>query len=448
MDKLQIGVLSILVVMLLIQSGMHIAIALMMTSFAGVWLLRDYSTAGKLLASSATTSIANDVFAVIPLFVLMGLVVSATGMGRDIFDVTARFTQKRKGGLPIATVLANAVFAACTGTSIASASVFTKVAAPEMIRHGYTPAFSLGVVAGSSVLGMLIPPSLLMIIFGIVANVSIGDLFLSGVIPGLLLSGYFIFSILICIFFFPKFVFSNGVGKADLSSKEMGIESWHQSLLKVVPIGLLVASVVGGLYFGFFTPTEAGAAGALTAIVLGLFRRELGWVDFWELLLETGRVTCAICFILMSASIYSQMLTMSGLPYAVSQWLVQSNFNFGWLLFLYLVAVLILGCFLDSLSIMLILLPFVIPLFDGFGTNLVWFGIVTIVAIEIGLLTPPLGMSVFVVKASVKEIAISTWGIFKGTFPMTLAMSLFLLHIVVFPYLSIALLNSSSWSWW
>jgi len=139
---------------------------------------------------------------------------------------------------------------------------------------------------------------------------------------------------------------------------------------------------------------------------------------------------------------------MSGLPYAVSQWLVQSNFDFIWLLFLYLITILVLGCFLDSLSIMLILLPFVIPLFDSFGTNLIWFGIITIVAIEIGLLTPPLGMSVFVVKASVKEIAISTWGIFKGTFPMTLAMCLFLVHIVVFPYLSIALLNNSSWSWW
>jgi tripartite ATP-independent transporter DctM subunit len=206
--------------------------------------------------------------------------------------------------------------------------------------------------------------------------------------------------------------------------------------------------VVGGLYFGFFTPTEAGAAGALTAIVLGLLRRELGLKAFWELLLETGRVTCSICFILMSASIYSQMLTMSGLPYAVSQWLVQANFDFGWLLLLYLLAVLVLGCFLDSLSIMLILLPFVIPLFDAFGVNLIWFGIITIVAIEIGLLTPPLGMSVFVVKASVKEIAINTWGIFKGTFPMTLAMVIFLITIVFFPYLSTSLLKSSGWSWW
>ncbi len=448
MDNLHVGLLSIAVVMLLIQSGMHIAVALMLTSFAGVMILRDYATAGKLLASSATTSIANDVFAVIPLFVLMGLVVSATGMGRDIFDVTARLTRRAKGGLPLATVVANAIFAACTGTSIASASVFTKVAAPEMIRHGYTPAFSLGVVAGSSVLGMLIPPSLLMIIFGIVANVSIGDLFISGVIPGLLLAAYFMVAILICIFFFPRFVFSNGVGKVDVMAEQGHEETWQQSVMKVVPIVLLVCSVVGGLYFGFFTPTEAGAAGALTAIVLGLLRRELGLKAFWELLLETGRVTCSICFILMSASIYSQMLTMSGLPYAVSQWLVQANFDFGWLLLLYLLAVLVLGCFLDSLSIMLILLPFVIPLFDAFGVNLIWFGIITIVAMEIGLLTPPLGMSVFVVKASVKEIAINTWGIFKGTFPMTLAMVIFLITIVFFPYLSTSLLKSSGWSWW
>jgi C4-dicarboxylate transporter, DctM subunit len=206
MSEIVIGTICLAASLVLIQTGMHIGVALMLLSFIGVWAMKGLLVAGKLLGSSVATSIASDAYAVIPLFVLMGLFVSATNMGRDTFDVAALLLRRLRGGLGMATVAANAVFAACTGTTIASASVFTKVAVPEMMRHGHTPGFSVGVVAGSSVLGMLIPPSILMIIFGIIANVSIADLFTSGIVPGTLLAVAFCVTILALAYLRPQFV--------------------------------------------------------------------------------------------------------------------------------------------------------------------------------------------------------------------------------------------------
>ena len=225
-----------------------------------------------------------------------------------------------------------------------------------------------------------------------------------------------------------------------------GASRW-QLIVKMLPIVVLVGIVLGGIYGGFFTPTEAGGAGALTAFVIALIRRELTLRIFWQLALETGRVTAAICFLLMAAALYSQMLTLSGLPYTVGQWLQQAELGFFAILIGYLVVLIILGCFLDSVSIMLIVLPFVIPLFETFGTNLVWLGLITIIAIEIGLLTPPLGLAVFVVKANLEDQRITTWDIFMGTMPMTITMGVVLVICVLFPWLSLVLVGQK-WGWW
>jgi tripartite ATP-independent transporter DctM subunit len=195
----------------------------------------------------------------------------------------------------------------------------------------------------------------------------------------------------------------------------------------------LIGIVLGGIYGGFFTPVEAGGCGALAAFLIALLRRELTLQSFWQVTLETGRVTAAICFLLMAAQMYSQMLTLSGLPYAVGQWLQSAGLSFIVVLIGYLVVVMIMGCFLDSVSIMLILLPFVLPLMDGFGVNLVWMGVITVIAIEIGLLTLPLGVSVFVVKANLDDQRITTWQVFMGAMPMTLTMAGVLVICVLFP---------------
>jgi len=447
MGEVAIGALCLVASLVLIQTGMNIGVSLMLLSFIGVWWIKDLVVAGKLLASSVASSIASDAYAVIPLFVLMGLFVSATNMGRDTFDVAAVLLRRLRGGLGIATVAANAVFAACTGTTIASASVFTKVAVPEMVRHGYTGPFSVGVVAGSSVLGMLIPPSILMIIFGVIANVSIADLFTSGILPGALLALAFCGTILLLSFFCPRFVADDPRALSGGYRGPLDDAPAHVLVIKFLPIVILVGTVLGGIYGGFFTPTEAGGAGALAAFLIALARRELTPRIFWEVALETGRVTAAICFLLMAAALYSQMLTLSGLPYAVGQWLQNSNLGFIPVLMGYLLVLVVLGCFLDSVSIMLIVLPFVIPVFDSLGVNLVWLGLISVIAIEIGLLTPPLGIAIFVVKANLEDQRITTWDIFKGTTPMTLTMVLVLVLCVLFPQVALFLVGQR-WSWW
>jgi tripartite ATP-independent transporter DctM subunit len=447
MGDVAIGAICLVASLMLIQTGMNIGVALMLLSFVGVWWIKDLVIAGKLLASSVATSIASDAYAVIPLFVLMGLFVSATNMGRDTFDVAAVLLRRLRGGLGIATVAANSVFAACTGTTIASASVFTKVAVPEMMRHGYTPNFSVGVVAGSSVLGMLIPPSILMIIFGVIANVSIADLFTSGILPGVLLAIAFCCTILLLSTYCKKFVADDPKALSGDDKGPLEDASAGELALKFLPIVILVGTVLGGIYGGFFTPTEAGGAGALAAFLIALARRELTLKLFWEVALETGRVTAAICFLLMAAALYAQMLTLSGLPYAVGQWLQNAELGFLPVLLGYLVVLVVLGCFLDSVSIMLIVLPFVIPVFDSFGVNLVWLGLISVIAIEIGLLTPPLGIAVFVVKANLEDQRISAWDIFKGTMPMTLTIVFVLILCVLFPKLALFLVGQR-WSWW
>ena len=447
MDEVVIGTICLAASLVLIQTGMHIGVALMLLSFIGVWAIKSLDIAGRLLSHSVTTSIASDAFAVIPLFVLMGLFVSSTNIGRDTFDVAALGLRRVRGGLGMATVAANAVFAACTGTTIASASVFTKVAVPEMVRHGHTSKFSVGVVAGSSVLGMLIPPSILMIIFGVIANISIADLFKSGILPGVLLALAFCGTIVLLASLRPSFVADEARAlSGDYKGPLDGAPYWMIAL-KFLPIVILVGTVLGGIYGGFFTPTEAGGAGALAAFLIALARRELTPKIFWEVALETGRVTAAICFLLMAAALYSQMLTLSGVPYAVGQWLQHADLGFIPVLLGYLIVVALLGCFLDSVSIMLIVLPFVIPVFDNFGVNLVWLGLISIIAIEIGLLTPPLGIAIFVVKANLEDQRISTWDIFKGTTPMTLTMVVVLILCVLFPKLALFLVGQR-WSWW
>lgn len=447
MSEIWIGIICLAASLVLIQTGMHIGVALMVISFAGVWAIRGWEVAGRLLGSSVTSSITDDAYAVIPLFVLMGLFVSATNMGRDTFDVAAMALSRIRGGLGMATVAANAVFAACTGTTIASASVFTKVAVPEMVRHGFTQKFSVGVVAGSSVLGMLIPPSILMIIFGVIANISIADLFKSGIVPGILLALAFCVTIFLLATFRQKFVASDERAlSGEYDGPLVGAPMWEIGL-KFLPIVLLVGTVLGGIYGGFFTPTEAGGVGAMAAFLIALARRELTLRLFWDVALETGRVTAAILFLLMAAALYAQMLTMSGLPYTIGQWLQTTDLHFLIILVGYLAVIILLGFFLDSVSIMLIVLPFVIPVFDSLGINLIWLGLISVVAIEIGLLTPPLGIAVFVVKANLDDQSMPVWHIFMGTMPMTLTMVVVLALCVLFPQLALWAVGVN-WSWW
>lgn len=433
MSDLQIGALAIVLMLAGIYFGMHIGVALIVTSFFSVWLVKSPEVAARFVAASANDAIRDYLFGVIPLFVLMGMLVSVSGVGRDTFDVFQWLMRRIRGGLGLATVAANAVFAAITGISIASASVFTKVAVPEMMRHGYTARFAVGVVAGSSVLGMLIPPSLLMIIYGVLAEESIGRMFIAGVIPGIILAIGFCVLIVGMAYLRPAMIMSQGAAADRI---ELPQETWGSATLKFVPILILITLVLGGLYGGFFTPTEAGAVGAAGALVIALARRRLNWQKLWNVLVETGYVSVSVLFLIIAASLYSRMLALTGMPAAVTEGITHLGLGSWGFIAAYVAIVVALGCIIDSVSIMLIMLPIVLPIARGFGMDVVWFGVVTVVAVEIGLLTPPFGVSVYTVKSALNDPRITIRDIFAGSFPFVLMMSAVLLVLIAFPSLS------------
>ena len=405
-------------------------------SFVCLWVISGPAIAGKILAMGAADSLQRYEFGVIPLFVLMGLLVSISDIGKDTYDVANHLFRRVKAGLGMATVGANAVFAAVTGTSIASASVFTKVAVPEMLRLGYQPRFAVGVVAGSSVLGMLIPPSLLLILYGILSETSIGDLFIAGIIPGLVLSAAYCVLIWIMARRFPSYVATPEALAREVES-EMG---WFETTSKSAPIVLLIVVVLGGIYGGVFTATEAGGVGALGALVLAVAKRRLTWGGLWTALTETGHVTAAICFLLISAHIYARMITMTGIPNVMEAYVVGSGLGLTGLLIIYIVTVIILGTILDAGSIMLITVPLAVPAMMAFNVDLVWFGIITIIAVEIGLLTPPLGLACFVIHNNLQDTRISVEDIFWGAAPFALTMLVVLILVTLVPELATILL--------
>ena len=439
MTDIQIGLLSIIGILFLIYAGMHVAIALTLLSMLGVWLIKDnWIIASKLLALAASDSISGYIFGVVPLFVLMGLLISVSGIGKDTFEVANRLFHGVRGGLGISTVAANAVFAAVTGISIASAAVFTKVAVPEMIRLGHKPRFAVGVVTGSSVLGMLIPPSLLLILFGVLTETSIGDLFKAGIMPGILLSVAYSGLILFMAYRFPDYVGQIATGSKDNPAMQM---SFVQAIWKLTPIALLVALVLGGIYAGWFTPTESGAVGALGALLLALGKRQLTWAGLWQVLTETGHVTVSILFLLIAANIYGRMLALSGITGFIATWIGESGLGLYSILAIYLVIVLLMGTILDSSSIMMIIVPLIYPIMHDLGVNFVWFGLVTVIAIEVGLITPPLGIAAYVVKSTLDDQSITLNDVFAGAFPYVLIMILVLVLVVIFPGISLVLVR-------
>lgn len=435
MEPLTIGYLSLLAIGITIYAGIHVAIALSVVSLFGVWAITGkLNLAMNFVALAATESIADYVFGVVPLFVLMGLAVSESGLGRDTFSAVSRMTRGVRGGLGVATVISNAIFAAITGISIASAAVFAKVAVPEMIRAGYASTIAVGVVAGSSVLGMLIPPSLLLILFAILTDSSIGELFLGGVGPGLLLA------IAYCLYLFalgrlrPQMF-----ERAEWENEPGRLPKARKRLL--VPVALLAGAVLGGIYTGFFTPTEAGAVGAILALIIAFAMRRLDAQSSWRIAVQTGHITAAVCFLIIGASIYGRMLSFSGVPASLTEWAIQSGIgHFGFLLLFSLLLV-ALGTILDSASIMLVTVPLAFPIAQQLGADPVHFGLITVLAVEIGLLTPPLGLSVFVVQSTLKDTGIGLGEVFRGAAPFASIMAGVLLLVILFPPVVLAILG-------
>lgn len=436
MTPVEVGSLSVVAIIILVYLGLYIPVALGLVSFASIWIISDKPIlAFNFLKVAVGDGVTEYPFATIPLFTVMGLLVSKAGLGTDIYAVLNRMFIRVTGGIGMATVGANAVFAAVTGSSIASASVFTRIAVPEMRKLNYNKRFAVGVVAGSSVLGMIIPPSAMLIIYSFVSEQSVGDMFLAGIVPGLLLASAYIAWIFIASRVHPSYLGTN------LHSHQSHALSWFEIIDKTVPtIGLIIV-VLGGIYSGWLTPVEAGATGALASLIIALMRRSMTLKGLWETALETGHITAAILFLIAMASLYSRMLGYAGLPNALETVLQTYELGFVEVMTIYVLLMLFLGTILDTASIILIVVPLFITLVESMGMSLVWFGIVTVIGAEIGLLTPPLGISCFVIKTSLNDPEISLKDVFLGALPFAFIMLLVLIVLIRFPVLSIGILG-------
>jgi C4-dicarboxylate transporter, DctM subunit len=438
-DPVNVGIVSVILIVVLIYCGSYVAITLSIVSFVGVWLLRgDVTIAMRMMTLAVTDSIRSYDFASIPTFVMMGLIVGKAGIGADIYEVFHHVFRRVRGGLGVATVAANAAFAAVTGSSIASASVFTRVSVPEMIRYHYGRRFAVGVVAGSSVLGMLIPPSVMLIIYAFVAEQSVGDMFLAGVVPGLLLAGAFILAIILMTFLSPRYI---GKGAFVTATDEEPLMPVRVMANKMAPLVFLIAIVLGGIYSGVVTAAEAGAAGALMAFIIAALKGRMSYAKLKEVLIDTGHVTAAILFLIMAATMYSRMLGIAGLPSMFSDWLAQADLSFAMLMVLYVILLIFLGTMIDTSSIILICAPLFLTTVEDMGMSLVWFGIITVMGAEIGLLTPPFGISCFVIKQTLERRDISLNDIFIGAAPFALIMLAVLIVLINYPQLSVAILG-------
>ncbi len=416
---------------LLIVMGVHIGVSLAVCSALGVWLmLGSFEAAISILGNTAYEAVRKDVFAVIPLFVLMGDFISRSGAAADLYRICDRTLKRLPGRLAIATIAGNTVFAAVTGVSIAAAAAFSRIAYPEMKKVGYKQTFALGAVAGSACLGMLIPHSVLLIVWAILTEMSVGALFIAGIIPGVVLAllfmGYVVISVLRKPEIAPPF-------KADLVP--MTPEEMRSELVGGLGILALIMLVIGGIWQGFFTPTEAAGFGALGAFVIGLIKGMRG-KEILEAIYQAGRTTAPIMFLLISAQMYSRLLAIGGaVPF------IQSLF-FGlgaepWMIIALMMLIwIVLGMLVDSVSIILLTVPIFAPIAAVLGIDPIAFAIFGILVIEAGLLTPPFGLLVYTVKGAVPDSSVTLGQIFYGSTPYFILILVAALIVLLIPGLA------------
>jgi C4-dicarboxylate transporter, DctM subunit len=418
------------VLLALVFSGVHIAVALGCAAMMGIYLMTgDFQVVANFVGSTAYEAVRDYVFAVIPLFMLMGEFLAKCGAATDLFSLFNRLTRVVPGRLAVATVISNAVFAFVTGVSIAAAAAFSRIAYPEMKRHGYEDRFALGCIAGSACLGMLIPPSVLMIVWAVLTELSIGDLFLAGVLPGLLLTAFYIIYIVVAATLRPQLA---GEPRQLADDRQPPIGRALMSTLLVIG---LVAGTLGGIWFGAFTPTEGAGVGAAASLLLAL-GKGLRLKQIGEVILSVGRTSAPLLLLLVTAQLYSRVLTMTGFTRSVQEMLIGSGLGPAGVLFLMVLVWFILGCLIDSISIMLLTVPIFAPIAVALGFNPLAFAIIGIVAIETGLLTPPFGLLVFTVKAAINDPNVSVGKIFAGSVPYWIALILVVACLWQYPQIA------------
>ena len=406
MSELQIAGGSLALIVILVLLRMPIAIALLAVSFGGIWVAYGYPIAAAMLKSVTYDFSTHSTLSSIPMFLLMGFVAYYARMTEQLFNVArASFLRRLPGGLAVASIGGAAMFSAVTGSSLACAAAMGRIAVPEMLRAGYQPGLATGVVAAAGTLGSLIPPSLVLLLFGIFAEVPITDLFVGAIIPGLLTA--LAFSIMVVLRVWANPALAPRPSDAELA------EISKAGLLDIWPILLLVICVFGGLFGGIFTATDAGAVGALLSLVIAAAKGSLSWAVAKRAIADTIVSSAAILIIAMSATFFASFLALTQLPAHISQLVAGMNLGPVGLMLAILLLYLVLGMFLEILGIMLLTLPVLLPLFETMDLNLIWVGILLTKYLEMGLITPPVGLNVFVIKSVVGK-AVPTHVIFQG----------------------------------
>ena len=446
MFEANIAVILVICLIGLVAIGVHIAIALGMTSALGIFLvtgadLHAFRSVQTMLAATAYEAIRAYVFAVIPLFMLMGEFISRSGTVTDVYRGINRLLRRIPGRLAIATVIGNALFSFVTGVSIASAAAFSRIAYPEIKRYGYNKGFALGAVAGSSCLGMLIPPSVLMIVWGILTEQSIGQIFAAGVFPGLLLALMFVLYVFVMALVKPSLVGAGAPSDADANGdaataeiEEVTEVSNGQFLVSLFGILVVIVAVLGGIWFGVVTPTEGAGAGAFIGLMLGLIKG-MRFRDIIDAILSVGRTSAPILLLLVTAALYSRTLAMTGMANAIDGVFLGTGMA-PWMIITVMVLIwFALGMIIDSISIMLLTAAIFAPIAAKLGFDPIAFAIVGIIAIEAGLYTPPFGLLVYTVKSAIQNIEpdMSVMTIFKSSTPYWIIMLIGMVLIINFP---------------
>jgi tripartite ATP-independent transporter DctM subunit len=441
--EVNVAVVLLVAMLVMVAMGVHIAVALGMASALGIYLVTgSFAVVERMLASTAHEALRDYVFAVIPLFMLMGEFIARSGAVTDVYRGINRALRRIPGRLALATVLGNALFSLVTGVSIASAAAFSRISYPEMKRHGYRRSFALGAIAGSSCLGMLIPPSVLMIVWGILTEKSIGALFLAGMIPGFLVAGVFCLYILGAAILRPELVgasrvTASGAGAAPASPvpapadvpEAVDRRSLWTSTLGIV---LVIVTVLGGIWLGFFTPTEGAGAGAFIGLILGIVKG-LRFRDIIQCVLSVGRTSAPILILLVTASLYSRTLAMTGVTSAIRDAFLGAGLSPALILLIMVGIWFVLGMFIDSISIMLLTVIIFEPIAVAVGFDSIAFAVIGVLAIEAGLLTPPFGILVYTVKSAIDDKDVSIWSIFWSASPYWAVLLMTVLLIALFP---------------
>jgi tripartite ATP-independent transporter DctM subunit len=419
-----LGLVALAILFVLLGLQVPIAIAMIVVSFAGVWAMIGLAPAIGVLANTPYEFIASWTLSAVPMFLLMGFVAYHGGLTAGLFDAAKVGLRKVPGGLGIAAIVACSGFAAVCGSSLATAASLGRIAIPEMVRAGYSPRIATGTLAAGGTIGALIPPSILMIIFGVFAETSVTQVFMGGISVGLLTALSYVIVILLIAWLRKDLIPAEPVGVADLDARKVMLAVW--------PILVLIALVFGGLFSGLFTATEAGAVGAAGALVLVALTGRLNWNVLRQSVLETLG-TCASLFIIgVGAVMFTRFLGLSGVAGLVSGAVQASDLNYYQLMLVIVVIYLILGMFMEPFGAMLVTLPVLLPVLALHDINLVWFGVFLVKLLEIGMITPPLGMNVFVIRNVAGQYANLT-DVFRGVTPFLLADLVLVAILVAFP---------------